>query len=263
YKKDNKFLVIESFAPHEPWFVPKNYREIYDKSSTSEQIISLYMDVSELDSSILKRTQANYSGVVTMCDKWFGYLYNSISNLDLIKNTIIIVTTDHGHSIGDNNWMGKRGYPSTPEVLDVPLLIRHPGDSSGKGKNINILAQHTDITATILDMVGIKTKNKKCVDANMFNSDYKESQYKLEKISDLHGISFYKNLVEEDEKFRNHVTVAWGTAVTVITDDWWFNCKINGKGSFLYNLKKENPFSKNIASYNADVIKDLFNIALE
>ena len=59
------------------------------------------------------------------------------------------------------------------------------------------------------------------------------------------------------------MTVGWGPTVTVITDDWWFNCRINGKGPFLYNLKSKNPFSENVADSYPDISRGLFDLALK
>jgi len=101
----NIFLTVESFDPHEPWFVPEQYRLMYDNSNAHEQVLSPYEDISKMPPEILHRTQANYSGLVSMCDRWFGYLYETMKNLGLLDNTILIVTSDHGHSIGENNYI--------------------------------------------------------------------------------------------------------------------------------------------------------------
>ena len=130
---ENFFLTVESFDPHEPWLVPAHYRRMYLKEEGPEQVKSGYADTSKMDPYILRRTQANYSGSVTQCDRWFGYFMESMRVLGLLDNTMVVFTTDHGHSIGDKNYMGKRGYPSAPEVYDVPLMIRFPGaEHAGK-----------------------------------------------------------------------------------------------------------------------------------
>jgi len=205
------FLIVESFDPHEPWFVPKQYRLMYDNSNAHEQVLSGYKDISNMPPEILRRTQANYSGLVTMCDRWFGYLYETMKNLGLLNNTILIVTSDHGHSMGENNYMGKRGYPSAREVFDIPLLIRHPNN------------------------IGAGPLPKK-----------------------IHGKKFWENSVKNGKPIRDHVTVGWGTNMTVINDDWWLNCKINGKGVFLYNLKKDPLLKKNVAEEHQNVVDYLF-----
>jgi len=231
------FLVIESFDPHEPWLVPEQYRRMYDSSPTHEQILSGYSSTEGMSPELLRRTQANYSGLVTMCDRWFGYLYETMKNLSLLENTLLIVTSDHGHSIGDNNYIGKRGYPSGREVFDIPLLIRHP-QGMGAGKKSNLLIQHIDISAMILDFARIKLTKP------------------------IDGKNFWKSAIEDGEPIRDHVTIAWGPAVTVIDDEWWLNCKIDGRGPFLYDLIKDPLLKKNVAKENKDIVDYLFTKAI-
>jgi hypothetical protein len=52
--------------------------------------------------------------------------------------------------------------------------------------------------------------------------------------------------------------VAWGTAVTVITDTWWLNCKVDGRGVLLHDLKASAPFAQSVARENPDIVRDLF-----
>jgi len=228
------FLVVESFDPHEPWLVPEHYRRMYDDSDGPEQIASGYANTDDLRPELLRRTRANYTGLVTMCDRWFGHLYETMRTLGMLENTVLIFTTDHGHSIGDYRYMGKRGYPSTPEVYDVPLLIRHP-EGIGAGERSNMLVQHTDVAAQILEFAGIKPKQP------------------------IDGKVFWKAAIEDGEPIRDHVTVGWGSAMTVIDHNWWLNCKINGRGVFLRDLNAQKPFESNVADDNPDVVKSLFN----
>jgi len=280
--KENKFLLVEAWSPHEPWFVPQHYRNLYYDDHSQQQVLSLYSDLPDINMSpeILKITQANYSALVTMCDRWFGYLYDSIANMGMLDDTLIVVTTDHGHSIGDYDYIGKRGYPSTPEVYNIPVFIRHPDDKLGRGISSDILVQHTDITATIMDIIDVDSKKgKRNMELfGMMQDDAKpEGEKSFNQASgssqtaprpkpgalDMDGKSFFNALLNKEKGFRDHVTVGWGAAVTVITDDWWFNCRVNGRGPFLYNLKRENPFGENVADSHPDVLKGLFDLALK
>ncbi|MCL4534679.1 MAG: sulfatase [Bacteroidetes bacterium] len=230
---DNFFLVVESFDPHEPWFVPEWYRRPYDGGDGPEQVISFYEEVGHLSPALVKRTRANYSGLVTMCDRWFGHLYETMRALGMLENTVVIVTADHGHSIGDGNYMGKRGYPSSPEVYDLPLLIRHP-QGIGAGQRSDMLVQHIDIGASLLEMAGVPAPGP------------------------LDGQPFWERAVRGGQPIRDHVTVGWGSAVTVISERWWLNSKVNGKGAFLYDLRSPDAFATNLAGQYPDVAKDLF-----
>ncbi len=231
------FLVVESFDPHEPWFVPEYYRRMYDPTDGPEQVISGYADSNSLSPKLLSRTQANYSGLVTMCDRWFGYLYESMCALGMLDNTLIIVTTDHGHSIGDKNYIGKRGYPSSREVFDVPLMIRHP-DGTGAGRTSDIMVQHTDIAAQILEFAGVERPP-------------------------MDGMPFWSAALGCEATLRDHVTVGWGTGITVIDDRWWFNAKIDGTGGFLYDLKSDPQLLRNVAEDYPEEAKRLYRKAVE
>jgi arylsulfatase A-like enzyme len=235
---DKFFLTVESFDPHEPWFVPSQYRRMYDKNEGREQVISVYGDTSDMEEQLLARTRANYSGSVTFCDRWFGYFMECMRASGLLEDTMIILTSDHGHSIGDRDYMGKRGYPAAPEVFDVPVMIRHP-EGLGAGKASDLFVQHTDITATILDLAG--------VDLPM----------------PMHGVPFLKNVLEDGPEIRDHVTVGFSSAVTVIDDRWWLNTKLNGKGPFLYDLQRAHPFDTNVADANPDTVRRLFSLSIE
>lgn len=231
------FLTVESFDPHEPWLVPAHYRRTYLKDQGREQVKSGYKDTSTMDPALLTRTQANYSGLVTFCDRWFGYFMESMRVLGLLDNTMIFFTSDHGHSIGDANYMGKRGYPSSPEVFDVPLMVRQPG-ARGIGSS-DLLVQHTDIAAQVLESAGVKPP------------------------AEIDGRPFLQAALQGKRRFRDHVTIAWGSAVTVVTQRWWCNCKVNGRGVFLYDLGKAKPFEANLADRQPDVARRLFSMGVK
>jgi arylsulfatase A-like enzyme len=182
---------------------------MYDDSDGAEQVTSAYDNVSHWPPGLLKRTRANYSGLVTMCDRWFGHLYETMRVLGLLDNALLIVTSDHGHSLGDEGYLGKRGYPSEPAVFDVPFLIRHP-DGTRAGETSDALVQQTDISATILDFAGVKPSQV------------------------LDGHSLLETTPGECRQTRDHVTVGWGSTVTAIDNRWWLNIKIDGTDPLLY-----------------------------
>jgi len=235
---DKFFLTVESFDPHEPWLVPPHYRRMYMPEEGQEQVKSGYADTSELDPKLLARTQANYSGAVSLCDRWFGFFMEHLRVLGLLDDTMVIFTSDHGHSIGDSNYMGKRGYPSSREVFDVPLMVRFRG-AEHAGATSDILVQHHDITAAILEVTGVEPPEP------------------------IDGRSFLSDALEGKPGNRNHTTIAWGSAITVVTDQWWFNCKADGTGVLLHDLKTGGPFARNVADENPDVVNQLFALAKE
>jgi len=233
---DKFFLTVESFDPHEPWLVPSHYRKMYMDEDGQEQVKSGYRRASEeMSAELLKRTRANYSGVVTMCDRWFGHFMDSMRVLGLLENTMVIFTSDHGHSIGDGDYIGKRGYPSSPEVVELPLIVRFPG-AEHAGTTSDNFVQHHDISATILDAAGVEPPTP------------------------LDGKPFLDDAVQGKPGLREHVTVGWETYTTVVTGRWWFNGKVDGTGFLLHDLDADgDPFATNVADEHPNIAKGLFD----
>lgn len=131
----------------------KQFQKYYSRMATQLHLSQMF--------SICKSLQRIFIEALT---NGFEYLYNAISNMGMLDDTLIVITTDHGHSLGENNYLGKRGYTSTLEVFDVPVLLRNPSNEFDRGKFNNMLIQHTDITATILDILGIDSVLEEYID---------------------------------------------------------------------------------------------------
>lgn len=237
---ERMFLTVESFDPHEPWFVPEHYRRHYDTSDGREQVISPYAEVPDLPADLLRRTRANYAGLVTMADRWFGHLLAALSVQGWLEDTVVVVASDHGHSLAERtHYIGKRGYPAEPEVVEVPLLIRHPA-GLGAGSAVDDWVQHHDLAATILDAAQVPSPEP------------------------IAGRSCWPSTFAGGAPARDHVVVGWGSAFTVITDDWWLNSKVNGKGAFLHAVGQgadrtgPDPWSVNLAEQEPAVVGELF-----
>ena len=155
--------------------------------------------------------------------------------LALLENTMVILTSDHGHSICDRGYLGKRGYPSVPEVYEIPLLIRFPKGAHA-GLKSDLFVQHHDITAAIFECAAVNPPEP------------------------IDGLSFLEDAVAGQRRLRNHVTVGWGATPTVITDRWWFNGKIDGTGIFLYDLQTLDPFEHNLAPDYPEVARNCLKL---
>ncbi len=232
------FLTVESFNPHEPWVAPAHYRRMYQAEDGPENVMSGFQDLSDMPGWLLKRTRANYSAVVTMCDRWFGYLMETMRVLGLLDDTAVILTSDHGHSLGERNYISKKAYPSTPEVMETPLIIRFPKKEHA-GTRSDMFVQHVDIAAAILELADVEAP------------------------AGIDGRSFLKDAAAGKAGSRKHVTIGWAATPTVITDRWWFNSKADGSGALLYDLKCEEPFAVNVAEENVEAARALFAKAKE
>lgn len=102
---------------------------------------------------------AQYDGEIRWFDYWFGSLVAHIRKLELLENTLIIFTADHGEGLGEHEFYFNHDYFVYDELIWVPLLVRLPGGASG-GKEIVKRVAHVDILPTVLDAVGVSASER-------------------------------------------------------------------------------------------------------
>ena len=100
--------------------------------------------------------RANYAALVTMCDHYFGKLLEHFDRYDLWKDTLLILSTDHGFLLAEHGWWGKNRMPYYAEVSHIPLLIWHPDHATQSGSRRQALTQTIDLMPTFLDAYGIE-----------------------------------------------------------------------------------------------------------
>ena len=101
-----------------------------------------------------------YYGEVAFVDRALGPLFDRLSSLS--RPTLIIVTADHGESLGEHGELthGMFAYEAT---IHIPLIVaridpRSPSPASGLV--IDSAARHIDIVPTVLDLVGAEPDPK-------------------------------------------------------------------------------------------------------
>ena len=87
-------------------------------------------------------------------DDFIGQLVHGLDGLGLLKNTIVIITSDHGESLGDHG-LSFHGAALYWELVHVPLIISYPGQVPG-GLRIDQPVTNAAIASTVMDLVGAK-----------------------------------------------------------------------------------------------------------
>ncbi len=102
----------------------------------------------------IEMVHKNYAAEVQYVDQYIGELWKKLDDLDLLDNTIIILTADHGEGLKTHGNLGhvERLYQ---ETIRVPLIIYYP--SLGKrGRVASPVVNHLDLMPTILDLLHVK-----------------------------------------------------------------------------------------------------------
>lgn len=146
---DNWFLQLECFDPHEPFYVPEKYLQMYGLSNQDFDGWPPYYLVTE-DESRQKVIRGFYQALVTMVDEYVGQVLDVFDKYNLWQDTMLIVNTDHGFLLGEHEWWGKNIMPLYNEIANTPFFIYHP-EITSVNESRKMLAQSIDIPATLLD----------------------------------------------------------------------------------------------------------------
>lgn len=153
---DNWFLQIETFDPHEPYFVPDRYKDLYDYDfSKINNDWPEYRHITESDRGLTEHYRMLNAALISMCDHYLGLVMDRMEQLGLWDDTMLIVNTDHGFLLGEHDWWAKCSMPFYNEIAWTPLFIWDPR-SRVSGKRCNSLVQTIDIPATLLDFFDIE-----------------------------------------------------------------------------------------------------------
>lgn len=141
------FLFIDEFDPHEPFHSSEPYNSMYDADWDEEPFFWPTYGPNNYSDKDLRHLRAQYAGKITMADAWLGRLLDKLDQHDLWKDTMVILTTDHGHFLGEHQWVGKGTFPQHQTIAHIPLMIACPGVDAGR---CDALTTTVDIPATIL-----------------------------------------------------------------------------------------------------------------
>lgn len=154
--KDNWYMHLEYFDPHEPFYVPEKYKNMYTDNA-SDFDWPPYEQLNEENQKFLKDSIINYKALITMCDEYLGKILDFMDEHDMWKNTMLIVNTDHGYLLGEHGWYAKNRMPCYSEIAKLPFFLWNPNIKC-EGERRNQLAQTIDIAPTLLDFFGIEKK---------------------------------------------------------------------------------------------------------
>jgi arylsulfatase A-like enzyme len=95
-----------------------------------------------------------YAARVRQIDACFGELVETLKRLRLYDNSIIVITSDHGDSLGEGQRWG-HGFTAFPEVLRIPLVIHLPPALRPRvSADLARVSFSTDITPTLYALLG-------------------------------------------------------------------------------------------------------------
>ncbi|CUP50750.1 MULTISPECIES: sulfatase [Hungatella] len=158
---DDYFMMVEAFDPHEPFDCTENYRELYPDAYDGPYFDwPSYQALNEETPEAMEHLRNEYSATLTMMDHWFGTFIQKLKDTGIYDESLIVVTSDHGHMLGEHGFAAKNFMPAYQELVHIPLFVHLPG-SAYAGKRISSLTQNIDLMPTFLEY--FKTETPKTV----------------------------------------------------------------------------------------------------
>ena len=98
-----------------------------------------------------QRYAKNYLRCVRGVDDSVGKIQDTLKDLNLDDNTVVIYSSDQGFYIGDHGWYDKRWMYE--ESLMMPLIVKWPGVTKPDSRS-DQMVQNLDYAQTFLEMAG-------------------------------------------------------------------------------------------------------------
>jgi len=153
------FLWLHYMDVHEPYVPERKYIDIVDPSInlTQDKMFNLFKNI------LLKRDISNketvrllkklYDAHVREIDDYIKDFFGILEKLNLLKNSMIIITSDHGDEFGEHNGLSHDGKMYS-ELIDIPLLI-YDYDRA-RGEVCDALVSNIDIPPTIVHLFALE-----------------------------------------------------------------------------------------------------------
>lgn len=245
------FAWMHLFPPHAPYLPPEQYMGLYDPSPKFRTAKSQYSLINtrhfskeqQADADIIR---SRYDEFILYCDREFEYLIEQVSFRKKLKNTVIILSSDHGE--GFEHGFFTHGNPKAlyEEMTHIPLIIKEPVQN--EGRSIDIPVEMTDIPATILDLAHIS------VPAWMDGRSL---------VPFLHGEELEPrpvfSMTLEEVPSRGLEEINKGV-VAVWDGDYKLIHNIASKETLLFNLKLDPNEINNLFPNNVEIGKHLFSL---
>ncbi len=165
FNQDNPFMLWISFThPHSPFVTHPKYWDMFDHDKIDMPKVDpipvdeldamsrwLYyghaQDLLTIKEEHIRNARHAYYGMCTYLDEKVGRIMSALKDMDLLENTIVVFTSDHGEMLGERGmWFKQSFYENSSRV---PLIIAQPGTI--KPGRVNEITSLVDLLPTFVE----------------------------------------------------------------------------------------------------------------
>lgn len=188
------FFLWASFSkPHPPLDPPEPYASMYRDHEPPAPIESAWSTApdapaaftrqrerggfDQLPDGVIADARRAYYGLITHIDYAIGRILSALQDVELLTDTTIVFTSDHGEFLGDHG-TGNKVMWHEPSAR-IPLIVR-PAPAMGldlAGMTSAALATHSDVADTLLAQAGVEPAPHDLIGMNAEDSSRREYLY--------------------------------------------------------------------------------------
>ena len=146
------FLWVHYQDPHGPYTPPREFGDMMKRPGVTPRRLELTGNVGG-GNGIPNYQQLDhhrdYHHYVAQYDGEIRYLDGHVDH-GYYDNALIILTSDHGEGMGEQNWYFAHGWNLHKSLIHVPLIVKYGDQLSGRRDD---RAQHIDILPTIFSLL--------------------------------------------------------------------------------------------------------------
>jgi arylsulfatase A-like enzyme len=163
--KDNPFFLwVHYYDPHLPYSPPATGQEKSARNHQNQMNGDWWRwNTAEREELVTDKNLSDqlillYDEEISYVDAEIGRLHQKLKDLQLDNNTLIVITADHGESLGEHDsYFGHDDLFDT--CLKVPLIMKYPA-GQWTHQQISHQTRLIDIAPTILDVLSIETQTQ-------------------------------------------------------------------------------------------------------
>ncbi len=153
------FLWLHYMDVHEPYVPEKKLIDVVDPTIdlNEDEMLKLFENVllkrNISDKGVVELIRKLYRTHVKEVDDAIKEFFGILEEYNILKDTVIIITSDHGDEFGEHGGLSHDGKMYS-ELIDIPLIIFEPARK--KNEVCDTLVSNIDIPPTITDFFGLK-----------------------------------------------------------------------------------------------------------
>jgi len=161
---------VSYIKPHWPYIVPAPYHAMYgpnhvpaatrseDERRDTHPVFDAFLSGKVAEAfqreEVRQKVIPAYMGLIKQCDDQLGLILDRLEDSGAIKDTMIVLTSDHGDYLGDH-WMGEKDFFHDPSVK-IPMIVYDPRPEADatRGTECAQLVEAIDLAATFIEAAG-------------------------------------------------------------------------------------------------------------